>query len=205
MKIEALGREWGWPDSDFECRRVVFDWARDLGLVYPYCRSFRTAIQAGGNMGVWPWLLAKKFVRVITAEPEPECLRYLRENVPQRNVEILSVALGSAPSRCSIQYEMGNLGAQFVVPGTDFEVVTVDSLGVADCDLIYLDIEGAEMDALRGAVETIRKSWPVVVVEDKKLSERFGYQKGDIEKWLAKDFGYRVAARPHRDVVLVHA
>lgn len=79
----------------------------------------------------------------------------------------------------------------------------IDDLSLRECDLIYLDIEGYEFRALRGALATIERCHPVIVVEDKGLSERYGSARGDIEKWLGAEFGYRVAARPHKDVVLV--
>jgi FkbM family methyltransferase len=199
LKIKGLGREWEWPDNDVKCRAVVFEWAADLKQVYPHCRGLRTTIQAGGNMGVWPWLLAQRFARVITFEPEPDCLRCLRANLAGTGIEIHGAALGEAPSRGDMIYVPANMGAQFVQPGDAFPIVTIDSLGVQDCDLIYLDIEGFEMKALRGADATIRASKPVIVVEDKNL---LGTKKGDIEKWLAADYGYRVVARPHRDVVM---
>ena len=200
MKVRALGRDWEWPDDDVKCRAVVFDWSKDLAQVYPQCRQFRTAVQAGGNMGVWPWLLAKRFQRVYTAEPEPSCLAALRQNVTEKNVVILPRAFGDKPGFASIQYVAGNLGAQNLAGDSgDVEVVTIDSLGIDDCDLIYLDIEGYEMKALQGARETIAEQHPVIAVEDKGL---LGTRKGDIEKWLMAEFGYRVVARPHRDVVL---
>lgn len=204
MIVNALGREWSWPPSDVKCKAVVFEWSKDLAIVYRHCRNFRTAIQAGGNMGVWPWLLAKKFASVVTAEPELECLFHLRENLKGvENVTVLPYALGAAPGTGKIAYVPGNLGAQWVEPGDAFEIVAIDSLARGNVDLIYLDIEGFEMAALLGARETIARDRPTIVVEDKGLSEKFGYKKGDIEKWLGAEFGYKVVARPHRDVVMV--
>ncbi|MEO8531020.1 MAG: FkbM family methyltransferase [Deltaproteobacteria bacterium] len=65
-----------------------------------------------------------------------------------------------------------------------------------------LDIEGAEMPALLGAKELIERCLPVIQIEDKGLSRKFGYEKGDAEAWLAMEFGYVVRARPGRDVIL---
>lgn len=205
MLIHRLGRDWGWPDKDERCRAVVFDWATDLEVALKHCARYRTAIQAGGNMGVWPWLLAKRFEMVVTAEPEPECFRYLDINVQNERVIKINAAFGEVEGTCSMQFDRHgkkNMGAQFVAPGEDCRVMTIDSLGIADCDLIYLDIEGFELNALRGAVRTISATRPVIVVEDKGLSDKYGSKQGDIEKWLAADFGYKVVARPHRDVVM---
>lgn len=205
MLINGLGRSWKWPDSDQMCRAVVFDWAKDINVAIKHCRQRRTAIQAGGNMGVWPWLLAQQFDMVVTAEPEPECFQCLTENVSDARVIKIEAAFGEVGGSCNIEFDRHgkkNMGAQYMVAGDNCKVITIDSLGVDDCDLIYLDIEGAEMSALRGAVNTIALCKPVIVVEDKGLSDKFGTKKGDIERWLADAYGYKVVARPHRDVVM---
>lgn len=210
--VEGLGRSWVWPDSDQECIKVIFDWLGDMARATRLCRMRRTAIQAGGNMGVWPWELSKVFKRVVTCEPDPECFALLRENLQGTdNVEMHQVALLDAPGYCRLQGEPTNRGAQYVArqraAAHESEnavwAVTIDSLAVIDCDLIYLDIEGAELSALKGARETIRRTLPVIAIEDKNLSTRFGTSKYDAEKWLAHEFGYTVAARPHNDVVLI--
>jgi hypothetical protein len=84
-------------------------------------------------------------------------------------------------------------------------VLTIDSLSLPNCDLIYLDIEGYEMLALFGAANTISNYFPVIAVEDKGLSETFGYKKGDIEYYLIHEWDYKVVERPGRDVILVHS
>jgi len=202
--IEALGRSWSWPAADEKCHKVVFDWSKDLNTVYPHCRAFECVVQAGGNMGVWPWILARKFKHVLTFEADPVCFPFLLENTANvPNVEAFHAALMDESSTVHMANDQpNNLGAQYVQPGGSVLSTTIDSMYLSSCDLICLDIEGAEMKALKGAVETIALFNPVIVVEDKGLSSRFGSAKGDIEKWLGAQFGYKVVARPHRDVVL---
>lgn len=200
--VSAEGRTWEWPDADVKCRAVVFGEYVSLKRAYPFLKGSRTAIQAGGNMGAFPWKMAQKFSKVITAEPDPECFRCLDLNVMEHNVIKLNVAFGEKPGKVSMSYpQADNLGAQFVVPGGDIDAVTIDSLCVMDCDLIYLDVEGAELSALKGAAATIAMSKPLIVVEDKGLSSRFGTGKGDIGKWLASTFGYQQAGASKRDVI----
>ena len=208
--VGGLGRAWAWPDDDKECVKVVFDWISDLDRVVRLCRGRRTAIQAGGNMGVWPWRLAQSFEHVITAEPDVECGRLLVENLlGAPNVDLYAAAFLDRAGWCRVAPDgIANRGAQFIVPsktqddGATIKTITIDSLGVTDCDLIYLDIEGAELKALQGACKTIRASKPVIAYEDKDLGRRFGSGKYDTEKWLEREFGYRVVARYHNDVVL---
>lgn len=205
--IQGLKRDWIWPAADTKCRKVIFDWAADLAEAYKHCKGFLCAVQAGGNLGVWPWLMAKKFGEVITFEPDPICFPLMVKNVGHiENIEMHRTALGAERGTCAMHYfEPNNLGAQCVTGGDEIDVVTIDSLMLQVCDLIYLDIEGSELNALRGAQHTIASHHPVIVVEDKGLSVRYGSAQGDIESWLAEEFGYRVVARPHRDVVLACA
>lgn len=205
MRLARLGREWEWPDADTECRKVAFDWSQDLRTAYAHCRQFRVCVQAGGNMGVWPWLMSKQFHFVATFEPDPRCFSLMRKNLEGvRNVAMYNAALWHTPGVCDMHdLHHNNLGSQCIQPNTGIvPMETIDSHEFGNCDLIYLDIEGAELGALMGATRTIEACKPTIVVEDKGLSERFGSKKGDVEKWLA-DFGYVVAARVHRDVVLV--
>lgn len=204
VTFERKGKTWVWPADDVKCRAAVFDELPAIRLALKHVRNQRTAIQAGGNMGVFPHALAPLFKQVITAEPDPRCFECLVQNVKDSNVHILNAAFTQTRTRVRMEdVGEGNLGAQRVsfltlgnVPG-----IPIDSIGVTDCDLIYLDIEGMEMAALRGAEGTIEVSLPLICVEDKGLSEHFGSPKGAIGKWLAERFGYRQVATFKRDVM----
>ena len=63
--------------------------------------------------------------------------------------------------------EADNCGTHKVIAGDSVEVRTVDGLGLDACDLIWLDIEGAEADAIKGAMATIEKFSPIIVLEEK--------------------------------------
>lgn len=207
--IAGLGRTWRWPAEDEKCRKVIFEWAVDVDRVLRHTTRRGIAVQAGGNMGVWPWLLAKQFKEVLTFEADPRMFTFLTENLQGvKNVKAFPDALFSRAGRCAIgqePHELANLGAQFIVPDADTAgattMSTIDGFMLPVCDLIYLDIEGAELDALKGAAETIAKFKPLIAVEDKGLSARFGTKQGAIEQWL-RQFGYQPVARYHRDTVL---
>lgn len=209
VTITGLGREWAWSAIDTKCRKVIFDMAADLEAVYKYCTRFDFAIQAGGNFGVWPAVLAKKFKFVSTFEPDPECFELMKQNLKDvKNVTGLNFALMDRPCTLSMANEtLANRGAQWTRPdprGT-IQGIKLDSLTPKGCDLLCLDIEGAELKALQGAAETIGKYRPTIVIEDKGLSERFGTAKGHAERWLNENFSYTVAERIHRDVILTCA
>jgi hypothetical protein len=99
-----------------------------------------------------------------------------------------------------------NFGGFRVLKGGDVPVLPIDVFEFPLCGLLMLDIEGYELFALRGAVETIKRCKPVIVLEDKHgCCTDFGYKVGDCEKFLAQ-FGYQTYKRFHggRDVIVLH-
>jgi len=93
----------------------------------------------------------------------------------------------------------GNVGAYTVKPGGILPTMRIDDLGLDACDLIYLDVEGSELNALRGAAVTIDRYKPVIAIEENELCEQFGVSRGEVGLWL-QTFGYREIARSHNDI-----
>jgi len=163
-----------WPDFDVRCRNaVVPECAAAMSVVLPLVKEKRVCVQAGGNVGVYPLALAKVFDRVITFEPDEDNWLCLRRNVVLPNVMTLEAALGSENGMCGmLRIDTDNCGSHKTLPGTSIPVRTIDSLALVQCDLIWLDIEGAEADAINGARATIEKFSPIIVLEEKGLGAK---------------------------------
>jgi FkbM family methyltransferase len=193
---------WAVPEKDEHCIQAVLAEVSDLGASLDLCRQFRTAIQAGGNVGVYPMALAQKFERVYTVEPDAANYEALAINTAsQPRVVIRRAAFGQDHSKAAIdQIYPDNIGAHQIKEGNEFDVLPIDSLGVTDCDLLQLDVEGSEHQAILGALATIEASWPVITLELKGHGERYGYTDMDTINLLA-DMGYRIADRVNKDVI----
>jgi hypothetical protein len=76
--------------------------------------------------------------------------------------------------------------------------VTIDSYGFENVDLIQFDIEGYELNALKGAQDTITRCKPVVCLELRDHSHHFGATDEQIRGWM-KSLGYRCAKRMNYD------
>lgn len=201
--ITREGREWAWPEYDTELIRV-FDQYRDIDTIVKHCSQRRMAVQAGGAMGVWPWYLAQKFGHVYTFEADHYNYMCLARNVDGiENVTAVHCALTHQPRLFHIERhvtEQTNAGAGYVRPGGEIAGMRLDdalSSSNVPCDLLCLDVEGAEGDVLLGADAIIRHWRPVVVIEEKELPQGIAINARSI----LEDFGYTERARIHRDVV----
>ena len=73
-----------------------------------------------------------------------------------------------------------------------YSVRRLDDLNITDVDLMIIDTEGYELNVLKGGFETIKNSFPIIIMEihkRKDLTSRYGYVKEDSLKFL-KNIGY---------------
>lgn len=190
------------PASDVRGVPAMHATVSGLEQVYKHCNGFDVAVQAGGCVGIYPAAMAAKFGVVYTFEPDPVNFRCLCANAPQENVFKFNAALGDVHQRIGLERNDANVGAHYIAAGGNIPTFLIDDLYLSRCDLIHLDIEGYEHRALNGARQTIARLKPVIVIEDKGCSERYGYKKGETVAWLAEHYGYRVVETILRDVVL---
>jgi FkbM family methyltransferase len=188
-----------WPDTDQQCHPVVPGQVQDLEHAIKYCDQFRTCIQAGGNVGIWPNYLLTYFEKIFTFEPDIDNFKCLKNNCTSKNIVARHAALADKPGSTGMEVDPKNVGAHRILGDGDIPVFTIDEFDFDNVDLIVLDIEGTEPQALEGAKKTIEKYKPVIMVEDKGLSEHYGVSKG----WSHKFPGYKVVKEVHRDVILV--
>lgn len=199
VQIEGL---W-WPDDVGEQWKHALMHVGSIEWIIAHCRQHRTAVQAGGNVGLWPRRLAQSFRRVITFEPEPISRECLIANVPS-HVEVVAAALGSRAGLCEIARhklgshcieEAGVTRTPPIKPNRTVALVgTVDALGLEDLDLLQLDIEGYEWLALTGAHATIARCRPLIQVELRNHTKHYG-QSDDAVRELLVSHGYREVSR----------
>lgn len=211
IDVERMKQVFGmwFPKEDTECSAVVFGELAKLKQL-PYDGK-NVAVQAGGNAGVFPIALSMLFEEVYTFEPDPlnyECMLINIDRLNAPNVKHMQAGLSVVEGRGNMVGDHVNCGALQIEEASDGDVklVTIDSLELPECDLIYLDIEGFEDLALMGATETIAMYKPVIVCENKGHNDRFPADldgSEEFREFVCNTFGYEVFGRLMRDDVFV--
>lgn len=202
--IEFVRGYW-WPKR---IKPTSYDYAfkhvSEIDHAVKLCRPGGVAVQAGGNIGLWPLRMANsgKFVRVHTFEPQRVLFECLCENLrfqPPR-ITPYSYALGDAEFLCGI--EKRSLASHRVVLGSDVKVRAIDSFMFDDVSFIQLDIEGYEQFALQGARWTIQKWRPIIQIELDGLGVKNGYKAKDEDtRAMLASWGYKQVHRVGHDSV----
>lgn len=178
---------------------------------FKYCSrigQLRTAVDVGGHVGLWSFNLAHDFRHVHAFEPvaaHRECFMKNTEGMEGRgSITLHALALGREPGSISITTEKGSSGNSFVGGAGDIPMVTLDSLDLVEVDFMKLDCEGSEENVLRGAITTINRCGPVIIVEQKRnfSSMRFGLKDQGAVDFL-KTLGYVVAEEISGDYIMV--
>jgi FkbM family methyltransferase len=157
----------------------------ELHLLDLLCRRDRDAIDVGANDGSYVHFL-RRYSRFVHAfEPLPDLADALRSKFAHGNVVVHRVALSSEDGSTELRVPLvdGTAITGCSTISTDafaayggykaFAVPTnrLDGIYKGDVGLIKIDVEGHEQHVLDGAVETVRRCRPRMLVEvDERLS-----------------------------------
>ena len=161
-----------WDERDVENYETL--------LIHSFCRSLEplrdvVLFDCGADIGTFSALVCSRtsrVARVIAFEPNPEVARFLKRNLSQVQVssQVITKAVGRFKGTGRLEapdYDRSD-EARFLVPGDDtLKVATIDSIGVRDGDVaIKIDVEGGELEVLKGAAETITSARKCVITAE---------------------------------------
>lgn len=140
-------------------------------------------VEAGANIGAHTLQLARLAGdkgAVFAFEPQRLVFQTLCANLALNsihNVYCREEALGEAPGTIRVptldpQAE-NNFGGLALggANGEPASVITLDSLNLARCDFLKIDVEGMELSVLKGATQTIARHRPMIYVENDRADQ----------------------------------
>jgi len=179
----------------------------EINFVQRYLKQGMTALDIGAHHGLYTLLASKRVGpsgKVIAFEPSPgerkQLVRNVRINICS-NVHVEPYALGKEPTRDNLYVvEGGEDGCNSLRPPAvqsetwtvPVEVVTLDAiaakLGLTNVDFLKLDVEGAELDVLKGSLGLLQNApRPVLLVEVYDIRTKpWGYQAREIVQFLKR-------------------
>lgn len=157
-------------------------------------------VDVGANIGTFAIpVMRTTAARIIAIEPASSTFRLLNDNVRRNKadhaVTTIQAAIGEVAGNVVITTD--SQSANYVLSDQDaprtgqerVPLVTLDTLlmNESQVDFIKVDVEGFELNVMRGARETLARHAPAVLLEvESRWTARFGYRPEDIFAFMAE-------------------
>jgi FkbM family methyltransferase len=197
----ATGDSLGWKDHEGKLRPILENLLPWDGVL----------LDVGAHVGHWSLRLAERASRVIAVEANPATAKTLRRHIAMNgltNVTVVELAAWDEQTMLKLDDPSGQVegGSMRVLPPTitgEYELVPAGRLdeqleltALGRLDVVKLDVEGADLHALRGMKGLLEKYQPVLFIE---CHDIYGYYtRADLEATLT-GLGYEfevVASTP---------
>ena len=208
MKIEKVNDFWV-PSNDVHIEQwkagAPFTQNKCLNKFINYCQSqnkkMKTVIDVGAWCGTWSKAIepfAKKVIAFAPDKVDFECL--------QRNCTINSdprmEAVGAEVMEVSLT-EDNFTQAKRVNEKGNIRMINLDYMNYQDVDMIKIDVEGYEMQVLKGATKTLGNI-KYLMIELNNNTKKYGSNNMEVEKYIAS-LGFKVLMDHWPDKVFYRA
>ena len=208
MQIEKVNNFWV-PSNDVH----INDWKagkpftqnKCLEKFIAYCKEnnkkFDHILDIGAWVGTWSMAMNPYCGRVMAFEPDPIHYSCLVKNVAD-DIETHQLAVGSDTKMISLSTDDFTQEKRVIGDG-EIPMVTIDSLNLSDVDVIKIDVEGYEMEVLKGAKKTLQKN-KYVMIELNSNTGKYGSSNKECMDLLHKN-GYKLLLEHWPDKVYYRA
>ena len=146
----------------------------EIYIIKELVKARGIAIDIGANEGAWSYPLSRIFPRVEAFEPIPDCAAIIKDS-GKKNIIAYQVAISSTDGvkELHIPVFKGKLLTAYATFG-DLEgqyrtmsipVRRLDDYSFTGVAFVKIDVEGHELEVIKGAEATIRREKPVMIVE----------------------------------------
>lgn len=153
---------------------------KDLTILCEYLKSkkkLNCSIDVGGYLGNHSIFFSKYFKKVITFEPNEFSYELLKLNTKKKkNIKIYNCGLSDKNSSKDFYSYKNNYGGSSIIRNKNLKFdklkakfLKFDNLKIKQkIDLVKIDVEGHEINVLRGMSRYLKKNKPVIVFECQK-------------------------------------
>ena len=208
MKIEKVNDFWV-PSNDVHIEQwkagAPFTQNKCLNKFINYCQSqnkkMKTVIDVGAWCGTWSKAIEPFAKKVIAFEPDKVHFECLQRNCTI-NCDPRMEAVGAEVMEVSLT-EDNFTQAKRVNEKGNIRMINLDYMNYQDVDMIKIDVEGYEMQVLKGATKTLGNI-KYLMIELNNNTKKYGSNNMEVEKYIAS-LGFKVLMDHWPDKVFYRA
>jgi FkbM family methyltransferase len=191
-------REAGSPHMQDTCLDKFLQWCKIQN------KKFNLIVDVGAWCGTWSMAMQQYAKNVHCYEPNKlhyECLT--RNMSAHSHVRLYNQAIGNDDGFVKLTEESATQNTRVLREKGETKINKLDSLDLKGVDFIKIDVEGLEMEVLKGAEKTL-ENVEYLMIELNGNSEKYGSSKRDIKEHL-KSLGFKVLIKTWPDIIYYKA
>lgn len=171
----------------------------EMYIIKSLCDENKLSVDIGGYVGDYSFHMAKHSRWCHVFEPRPEAVDRIEEKIDGMSLPITvhEVALSDSKGEMKLRIasecperstlEEGNSLEKFGENKVDVPVRRLDDFDLREVGCIKIDVEGHELSVLEGAINTIRRDKPSLIIESEER-----HRKGAVDEMvsLLEPLGY---------------
>jgi FkbM family methyltransferase len=173
-----------YPWLMFRLRRLQgINYEKEMELLDVLCDRDKTSVDIGAKLGMYTHRLLRHSRDVVAVEPIPLLVNMLERVFRKHKCHVVPCALSDQPGHTVMRIPYGSNGEVKFGRSTieannslthddvahveeiEVELKTLDECGVEGVGFIKIDVEGHELAVLKGAVATLERERPNLLVE----------------------------------------
>ena len=168
------------PRTMFAFRQLInYGKEPEQDLLHLLCNTKKTSIDIGANAGSYTHLLLKYSQNVVAFEPNPVYHKRLQKIFGRQKLRLETVALSnhSGKTILKVPWPINGLGTieksntledifgNKKIKYVPVKIEKLDEYKISNIGFIKIDVEGHEFAVIKGAIQSIKKSFPNLLVE----------------------------------------
>jgi FkbM family methyltransferase len=147
------------------------------------------AVDIGANIGFMTAYFSKNWKKTTAFEPGPNAFECLKLNCNKENIILYNLALSDNEGQVLFaqggRSEIDQIVLSDKVLKKNWKTIPIhtsylDKFQLDNLDLIKIDVEGHELQVIKGAINTIKKNKPLIVLE-------ISFENKILDKEISKD------------------
>ena len=203
-------------------RAIKKNYEKELQIIDRFADKSKDALDIGVYRGVYSYKLSPYFKKIHSFEPNPLLFPYLERNLKKiiTNIQLYNMALSDKNGKIDLKLplrsksifkdnieELFKLGAASIHPKKTFnkfrnipvQISKLDNIKLGNnIKFIKIDVEGHEIEVLKGAEKTIKDNLPVLLIE---IEKRHNQRNVEDSISTINEFGYKCYFVKNKELV----
>ena len=187
-------RKKGFPHMQDKCLKQFVKWCEKNN------KKFSLILDIGAWCGTWSMAMQKYADEIYCYEPNKIHFECLIKNLKTfQHIKLHNHAVGNRDGKIKLTSETATQNTRVLLEEGETVILKLDSMDIHNPDMLKIDVEGLEMEVLKGGHKLL-ENIEFVMIELNNNSKKYGSSNKLIQKHM-KNLGFKELIKTWPDIV----